>query len=430
MASRVLPLGTLAAFLRSALVANIVVSLLAFPVNWLLEYILYDPAVSFELVDGMLGTIWAVRLAFFAAALIALCLWTWRAWSNLHALDLPGLRFSPAYAVGAFFIPILNLLLPLRAMRELYNRSMGEDAWQADAEMSDATAWWGCTLTAAAVNLFLWFKDWFNENQLVMLVAHWAVELAMNFMAVFLIAGSAFFLFRLVGKITHAQQVLAAGGVPSAQLSLAEGIAVLESRARLAQISIWGFTIFAVAESLAEIAEATGAVDVETSSSLAVMLLMMLAYLGVLGVYIASVVFIAMWIHRGHSNLQAANIGGLSYSPGWAVGWYFIPFANLVKPFGAMRELWNASFGSDDSYTADSPSEIKLWWGCFIVGNILGNISFRLMLQADLNTTVASAVFGVLSNAMLIVCALLLAKIIRKVTAAQHDYLVAATVFA
>lgn len=423
-------LGSLTGWVRAILIANIVISLAAFPAGLLLDYLYYDTNVSFEAIDVLTFALRMVRLGLFAVAIALVCAWTWRAWSNLHALGLPDLRFSPAWAVGSFFIPIVNLYDPFRAMRELYNRSMGEDAYQADAEVGDATAWWGCTIAATVVNLFLWYKDWFNTHQLVMIVGHWATEMAMDFMSVFLVAGSAFFLGRLVAKVARGQQALADGGAPGAELSLENGIRTLESRARLAIWSIWGFVGLAVASTLGEIAEGLGMIDAETTTDMVALLVLAGVYLTFSVVYIFSVVFIGRWIHRGHANLATADLYGLRYSPGWAVGWFFIPFANLFKPFGAMRELWNASFRSTESYSSGSPANLKLWWACFLIGNILGNISFRLELQGDPSTVRMSDWFGAASNVVLIGCALLLAQVIRQITAAQRDHLQPAVAFA
>lgn len=50
-----------------------------------------------------------------------------------------------------------------------------------------------------------------------------------------------------------------------------------------------------------------------------------------------------IWQHRAQKNLEGLGATWLRFTPGWAVGWWFVPFANLVKPFQTMRELWKAS---------------------------------------------------------------------------------------
>ena len=70
-----------------------------------------------------------------------------------------------------------------------------------------------------------------------------------------------------------------------------------------------------------------------------------------------------IWQHRAHSNLRAFSRIGLAYTPGWAVGWWFIPFASLWKPLGAMSELWKASEPTDDPNAWGVPGPGGCW-GC------------------------------------------------------------------
>ena len=63
-------------------------------------------------------------------------------------------------------------------------------------------------------------------------------------------------------------------------------------------------------------------------------------------VFVATVVLWCVWQHRAQQKAIVLAGGGLRFTPGWAVGWWFIPFANLVKPFQTVRELWEASHGA------------------------------------------------------------------------------------
>lgn len=97
-------------------------------------------------------------------------------------------------------------------------------------------------------------------------------------------------------------------------------------------------------------------------------------------VYLSTVVIFLMWIHRAHKNLAFFRAAGLEYSPGWAVGWFFIPFLNLIRPFLVMREIWKASDPNVDyqnssswQYSASSPL-IGAWWGSWILANVLGRL--------------------------------------------------------
>jgi hypothetical protein len=53
---------------------------------------------------------------------------------------------------------------------------------------------------------------------------------------------------------------------------------------------------------------------------------------------LAAFVLVGVWIYRANANAHALG-GDLSVSPGWAVGWFFVPIACLFKPYLAMRRL-------------------------------------------------------------------------------------------
>jgi hypothetical protein len=49
------------------------------------------------------------------------------------------------------------------------------------------------------------------------------------------------------------------------------------------------------------------------------------------------------WIYRSNNNLRALSGESMTFTPGWSVGWYFIPIANLWKPYQVMNEIWKVS---------------------------------------------------------------------------------------
>lgn len=51
--------------------------------------------------------------------------WFYRAYFNLHKLKITGLRYSAGWAIGAWFVPFLNLARPLQIMQEIWNESQG-----------------------------------------------------------------------------------------------------------------------------------------------------------------------------------------------------------------------------------------------------------------------------------------------------------------
>lgn len=206
-----------------------------------------------------------------------------------------------------------------------------------------------------------------------------------------------------------------------AQLSLNEGLGLVQQRAKLARIGIYIFMAGFALVALCEIARLAGILDLETPGPL--LLPAVAIYLGSIAAYLLSALFVGMWIYRAHANLFAAGLDGLVYSPGWAVGWFFIPIANLFKPFQAMRELWTASHAEPDGFAAPAPHELAVWWGTFIVGNMFMNISSRFE-EGAAGAQQTAAALNLVGIAIMIACAGFLMRIIDRVTAAQQSVVV------
>ena len=209
------------------------------------------------------------------------------------------------------------------------------------------------------------------------------------------------------------------------------GLAKLEGRARIATPLLWLFAALGAVTAFGQLLEATGMLDMAVDiGPLAVAV--GLAYIGFFLLLLVSVIVVGMWIHRAHANLAEGGVDGLEFTPGWAVGWYFIPFANLVQPFKAMRELWNASQGERDRFDAPAPSEVKWWWRCWISGNILSSLGDRIIQigEGDPGSVTAGTTLGAVGTALMVVAAMLLAKVIHGVTRAQRGGTTAASVFA
>ena len=97
------------------------------------------------------------------------------------------------------------------------------------------------------------------------------------------------------------------------------------------------------------------------------------------------IAFFLIWEYRSFNNLSALKARNLEFSPGWAVGWWFIPFANLVKPFQAVRELWNESDPDFDEETGflhispGTPEIIGFWWAAFLISGFVGRIADKMV---------------------------------------------------
>lgn len=124
---------------------------------------------------------------------------------------------------------------------------------------------------------------------------------------------------------------------------------------------------------------------------------------------VVNAVALLMWMHRAYRNLPALGYLYARYSPRWAVGGWFVPFLNLVRPYQVMREIWQASLpGVNWTF-------VRVWWAMWLIANAVGNLAGR----ADFGHGVDQAV-DLVANLLFVPGAILTILIVRRVTAAQE----------
>lgn len=211
--------------------------------------------------------------------------------------------------------------------------------------------------------------------------------------------------------------------------AIVAGVSTLRQRERIAAFAMYATMAASVLAAGGELLELQGAIDLVYAPEEPLALIYSAILLVSLVVYIGSIIAVGMWIHRAHANLHAAGIEGLQFSPGWAIGWYFVPIALLFKPFQAMRELWNQSHQTADSFSAPAPGTLSAWWGLWIVSNILANVSFRMSFVGEGSNLEMALVLSLASNLCTVPAAWLLMQIMRAITAAQADGIAARQIF-
>lgn len=144
------------------------------------------------------------------ATAIPVLMWVHRAASNLIEGGASDLAHAPGWTVASYFIPVVNLFVPFRAMRELANRSNGEDAWQSNADVADVSAWWSCWIAGNLIQLWLTVSYLFNILTNLEIMVPPGVNSALAVFGIALLIGSAVFLWRIVAAVTKAQQSMTA----------------------------------------------------------------------------------------------------------------------------------------------------------------------------------------------------------------------------
>jgi hypothetical protein len=140
---------------------------------------------------------------------------------------------------------------------------------------------------------------------------------------------------------------------------------------------------------------------------------------------IATAILWLIWQHRAHSNLHALGADGLRFTPGWAVGWWFVPFAWFVKPFQAMTELWKASDpspGTIEWMGKRATPILALWWAALlarfplvaIAGNRLGGA------KGEADRLISSQLIAIGVDGVTILAAVLAIVLVRRIGRRQE----------
>ena len=107
-----------------------------------------------------------LTIIIYVATVVFFCMWLYRAYDNLRPLNAwRRLDHSPGWAVGSFFIPFVNWVVPYRAVKEVWQKSGPQD----EALFSEPSPpawfpiWWAFWLLSSfAGNISM--RVSFNEN--------------------------------------------------------------------------------------------------------------------------------------------------------------------------------------------------------------------------------------------------------------------------
>jgi hypothetical protein len=138
----------------------------------------------------------------------------------------------------------------------------------------------------------------------------------------------------------------------------------------------------------------------------------------------AAVVFL-VWFYGAARNVVAVHGPDYDISPGWAVGWWFIPFANLVIPCKYMMRINRMSAPRQSEKERDGGDNLILaWWLLFVASNAATYYVAKYFFRADTPAKVATAAGLDIAALGLDLFAIFLAVlVVRRVTAAQQNNL-------
>ena len=129
------------------------------------------------------------------------------------------------------------------------------------------------------------------------------------------------------------------------------------------------------------------------------------------------------WIYNSNKNLNSMIDKTLKFSPGWSIGYYFIPIATFYKPYQAMKEIWVESTRISDAKKNEESKIIQLWWALWLINLFLNNISSRVSNSAvELNELLNATALNVICAASHIPLCIISLSLISKIYKMQKRF--------
>ncbi len=149
------------------------------------------------------------------------------------------------------------------------------------------------------------------------------------------------------------------------------------------------------------------------------LMVLFLSSLAMLSVYILAIVLFCVWLHRVARNARALGVRNLDNTPGWAVGYFFIPIMNLFVPYKAVKEIWQSSDpdAEPDFWSHRPAGLVGSWWAFFLIGNIGGRVIDRFLEGAYSASFIMP--LATLQAALPIIAAVLATRVIRGIAQRQ-----------
>lgn len=146
-----------------------------------------------------------------------------------------------------------------------------------------------------------------------------------------------------------------------------------------------------------------------------------------MGAFLLTAIVWLTWLHGAYGNLRLVGTGEARFTPGWAVGYWFIPFINLFRPYQIMRDLSVRSAARNEeegTSPATGSNLVGLWWLSYLTSAMVGRIFMRQSLGAeDLAGFVTSTKSGLVNDVATLLAAVLALALIRSIIASQRSWL-------
>jgi hypothetical protein len=132
-----------------------------------------------------------------------------------------------------------------------------------------------------------------------------------------------------------------------------------------------------------------------------------------------SAVLWLVWFHRAYRNVESFGSISMRFGSGWAVGAWFVPILNWFRPKQIANDIWRGTDPQPPPGWVQPPVAplVHWWWAAWLVGILLGNLSFRLITDArTLDAERAAVAVDIIAGISYVVTGLLALRFVRAVT--------------
>lgn len=140
-------------------------------------------------------------------------------------------------------------------------------------------------------------------------------------------------------------------------------------------------------------------------------------------IYLVTIVFFLMWLYRSYDNVRKFNPWNrTTYSPGFAVGSFFIPFMNLVVPYRIVKEIWQKSGLPEEVQLAEPspPGVFPAWWLFWLLAGFTNNLSMRVSFNERLENS-GVAILSIVASALSVLAAIFAYLVVDEIDKRQEE---------
>ena len=141
-------------------------------------------------------------------------------------------------------------------------------------------------------------------------------------------------------------------------------------------------------------------------------------------VFLAAAIAFLAWFSRAYRNLGRLGVAGLRYTPGWALGAWFVPILNLFRPKQVANDIWRATDPRQHDtgwHGRDVSPWLQWWWALWVAGGIFGNQAAFAQIEAKtVSAQLRASSFAIVADVLFALSAALAIAVVSAVTVRQE----------